>query len=317
MRIVYLGTPEFAVEPLKAILLDKSIEVVGVVCNPDKPFGRKKILTAPPVKQFAVDNGLPVYQFNKIREEGVGILKNLAPDFMVTCAYGQILSQEILDIAKYGVINIHASLLPKYRGASPIHYAIKNGEKVTGVTIMRSDKGIDTGDIITFRSIEILENETTGELFERLSILGAEMIVKALHSVFDGSATFTPQEHSKATLTKIIKKEDARIDWSLSAEEIVNHVRAFNPAPIAYTLLYGEPFKVYSSKKAQGKGEIGEIISNENSLVVACGDGAVELLMVQKAGGKAMRAEEFLRGAKIALNTKFVWLTIYTIAIEF
>ena len=156
MKIVYLGTPDFAVNPLKEILKDTNIEVLGVVCNPDKPVGRKKILTAPPVKQFALENGLKVFQFSKIREEGVEILKQLNPDIMVTCAFGQILSQEILDIPKFGVINIHASILPKYRGASPIHYAIKNGETSTGITIMRSDKGIDTGDIIEQKSIDIL-----------------------------------------------------------------------------------------------------------------------------------------------------------------
>lgn len=303
MRIVYLGTPEFAVQPLKAILLDTSIEVVGVVCNPDKPFGRKKILTPPPVKQFALENGLRVYQFHKIRDEGVEILKALKPDVMVTCAYGQILSQEILDIAKFGVINIHASLLPKYRGASPIHYAVKNGEKVTGITIMRSDKGIDTGDVITSKSLEILDNETTGELFERLSALGASMITEVLHSVYDGNANFTSQEHSKATFTKIIKKEDAIIDWNQSAECVVNHVRAFNPAPIAYTYLNGEPLKVYSAKISDGSGQAGQIISATNKLIVACKNGAVELLTIQKAGGKAMSAEDFLRGAKLTVNT--------------
>ena len=299
MRIVYLGTPDFAVQPLKQILQDKSIEVVGVVCNPDKPFGRKKILTAPPVKEFALSNGLQVFQFDKIRLEGVGVLKDLQPDIMVTCAYGQILSQEILDIPKFGVINIHASLLPKYRGASPIHYAIKNGETVTGITIMRSDKGIDTGDIITQQSLQILPEETCGQLFERLSSLGASMITSVLHSVYNGQATFIKQDNSIATLTKIIKKEDAIIDWNMSAGQIVDHIRAFNPAPVAYTTLDGEPFKVYLAKVSNGNGRAGEIINTNGTLTVACGEGAIDLLFVQKAGSKAMAVGDFLRGAKL------------------
>lgn len=299
MRIVYLGTPDFAVQPLKQILQDKSIEVVGVVCNPDKPFGRKKILTAPPVKEFALSNGLQVFQFDKIRLEGVGVLKDLQPDIMVTCAYGQILSQEILDIPKFGVINIHASLLPKYRGASPIHYAIKNGETVTGITIMRSDKGIDTGDIITQQSLQILPEETCGQLFERLSSLGASMIISVLHSVYNGQATFIKQDNSIATLTKIIKKEDAIIDWNMSASQVVDHIRAFNPAPVAYTTLDGEPFKVYLAKVSNGNGRAGEIINTNGTLTVACGEGAIDLLFVQKAGSKAMAVSDFLRGAKL------------------
>lgn len=303
MRILYLGTPDFAVNPLKEILKDKNIEVLGVVCNPDKPVGRKKILTAPPVKQFALENDLKVFQFSKIREEGVAILKQLNPDIMVTCAYGQILSQEILDIPRFGVINIHASILPKYRGASPIHYAIKNGETSTGITIMRSDKGIDTGDIIVQKSIDILENETCGELFERLSILGASMIVSTLYDVYNGSAKFIKQDDSLATLTKIIKKEDAIIDFNQDASMVVNHIRAFNPSPVAYTFLNGEPFKVYSAKAVNFCGAVGEVLSNDNQLIIGCKSGAVSLLTVQKAGGKAMDIKDFLRGTKLPLNS--------------
>lgn len=303
MRIIYLGTPDFAVNPLKEILNDKNIEILGVVCNPDKPVGRKKILTAPPVKQFALENGLKVFQFSRIREEGVETLKQLNPDIMVTCAFGQILSQEILDIPKFGVINIHASILPKYRGASPIHYAIKNGETSTGITIMRSDKGIDTGDIIAQKSIDILEDETCGSLFERLSVLGAGMIVPVLHDVFNGKAEFVKQDNEKATLTKIIKKEDAIIDFNQDANMVVNHIRAFNPSPIAYTFLNGEPFKVYNAKSVDLRGNVGEILANDNQLVIGCKKGAVSLLTVQKSGGKAMDIKDFMRGNKLQIGT--------------
>ena len=193
MRIVFLGTPDFSVEPLKRIVENSNHQVVAVVCNKDKPVGRKKILTPPPVKAYALSKGIPVFQYDKIRLEGVNDVKNLNPDLMITCAFGQILSKEILDIPLKGVINIHASLLPKYRGASPIHYAILNGEKTTGITIMKTDVGIDTGDVMFSKEIQILENETCGQLFERLSVLGAECIIDALNLMDNDRATFTPQ----------------------------------------------------------------------------------------------------------------------------
>lgn len=299
MRIVYLGTPDFSVEPLKRIVENTSHEVIAVVCNKDKPVGRKKILTAPPVKQYALSKNIPVFQYDKIRLEGVEDLKKLAPDLMITCAFGQILSQEILDIPRLGVINIHASLLPSYRGASPIHYAILNGEKKTGITIMKTDIGIDTGDIMFSEEVDILSNETCGELFERLSILGANCIQKALDLLESGKAVFTPQNHEKATLTKIIKKEHAFIDWSNSAEDIYNQVRAFNPAPIAFTLYNGQPFKVFECEVVDFNGNAGEVLSSNKELIVACGKGAISLKTVQKAGGNKVSARDFLLGNKI------------------
>lgn len=305
MKVVYLGTPDFAVLPLKALFEKQGVEIVAVICNRDKPTGRKQILTAPPVKQAAVDLGLPVFQYDKIRVEGVEDLKQLAPDLMITCAFGQILSQEILDIPKLGVINIHASLLPKYRGASPIHYAILNGEKQTGITIMRTDIGIDTGDILLQKTLEIGEKETCGELFGRLSVLGAECVVEAIDLIKSGKATFTRQDETKATYTKIIKKEQAIIDWTRSAEEIVNKVRAFNPAPVAFTFLNGEPFKVYQAEVCDENGEAGKVISADKTLIVGAGKNSVSLVKVCKAGGKPMNSADFLRGNSVPVGTVF------------
>ena len=301
MRIVYLGTPDFAVEPLK-LLIENGYNVIAVVTNRDKPVGRKQVLTAPPVKQFALENNISVFQYDKIRVEGVENLKQLNPDIMITCAFGQILSKEILDIPKYGVINIHASLLPKYRGASPIHFAILNGETKTGITIMKTNEGVDTGDIIYQEELEIKENETCGELFDRLSILGANCLIKTLPSIFDKTAKYTVQDDEKATFSKIIRKEMAKIDWNDSAKNIVNKIRAFNPAPIAYATFENNPFKIYSAQISSLKGNVGEILKADKELVIGCADGSISLNVVQKAGGKMMNIADFLRGNKLAVG---------------
>lgn len=305
MRIVYLGTPEFAVLPLKAIIDRTNHQVVAVVTNPDKPVGRKQIMTPPPVKVLANEYGIPVYQYNKIKLEGVLDLKNLNADLFITCAFGQILSQEILDLPKYGVINIHASLLPKYRGASPIHFAILNDEKHTGITIMKTDIGIDTGDILLQDSINIGEEETCGELFDRLSLLGADSIVKALSILDSGNAKFVKQGNDNVTYSRIIKKEMAKIDWNKDAQSIYNQVRAFNPAPVCFTTLNGETFKIYKCKVVDATGGVGEIISVDNEIIVGCKDKAISLLVVQKAGGKQMNVIDFLRGNKLSIGDKF------------
>ncbi len=305
MRIIYLGTPDFAVEPLKKIV-ESGYTVIAVITNKDKPVGRKKILTSPPVKVFAEQHNIPVYQYDKIRFEGVEDLKKLSPDLMITCAFGQILSQEILDIPKFGVINIHASLLPKYRGASPIHYAILNGETKTGITIMKTDIGIDTGDILLQKNLKIGEEETCGQLFERLSLLGAEAICQALPLIFEGNAQFLKQDDTIATHTKMIRKDDARIDWKKNNVEVVNQIRAFNPAPIAFTTLNGENFKIYSANAVNAVGKCGEIISTNNELIVGTGNGSVSLLKVQKAGSNAMDIKDFLRGNKLSVGEYLV-----------
>lgn len=305
MNIVYLGTPDFAVLPLIK-LIENNYNVVAVVTNKDKPVGRKGIITPPPVKVVATQHNIPVYQYDKIRVEGVEDLKKLNPDLMITCAFGQILSEEILSIPRFGVVNIHASLLPKYRGASPIHYAILNGETKTGITIMKTDVGVDTGDIITIQTVDIGEKETCGQLFERLSVIGADLIVKTLPSILDGTAVYQKQNDLEATYTKIFNKKDAMIDWCDSARSIYNKIRAFNPAPIAYCLLNGEPFKIFEAEVKDLTGEAGCVISAENELIIACGDKAVSLLRVQKAGGKAMDIKDFLRGNKFSKGERFI-----------
>ncbi len=301
MRIIYLGTPDFAVGPLKK-LIENGYDVIAVVTNKDKPVGRKQVLTAPPVKQFALENNIPVYQYEKIRFEGVDTLRELNPDIMITCAFGQILSKEILDIPRFGVINIHASILPKYRGASPIHFAILNGEKTTGITIMKTNEGVDTGDIIYQEEIEIGENETCGELFDRLSVLGADCLIKTLPSVFNNTAKYVVQDDEKATFSKIIRKEMAKIDWNDTAKNIINKIRAFNPSPIAFATFENNPFKIYSAKVSALKGGVGEILKADNELVIGCIDGSVSLSVVQKAGGKMMNIADFLRGNKLVVG---------------
>ena len=304
MKIVFLGTPDFAVKPLEAILKSNH-QVLAVVTQPDKPVGRKGVITPCDVKVYAQSMGVKTLAYNKIRLEGVEELKSLNPDIMVTCAYGQILSKEILDIPPLGVINIHASLLPKYRGASPIHYAILSGETETGITIMKTDVGIDTGDIISQQKIDILDNETCGELFDRLSVIGADLLIKTLPEIMEGKARFIKQDDEKATYTKIIDKQMAKIDWTKSAKDIVNQVRAFNPMPTAFTMFEGNPFKIYEAIECDLAGEVGKVIKADKSLVIGCGERSVELRVVQKAGGKPMNINDFLRGNKILVGEDF------------
>lgn len=299
MRIVFLGTPDFAVLPLESIIKSGKDTVVAVITNKDKPTGRKQILTAPPVKETALKYNIPVYQYDKIRIEGVNDLKNLNPDIMITCAFGQILSQEILDIAKYGVINIHGSLLPKYRGASPIQYAILNGEKESGITVMQTDIGIDTGDIILQEKVKIEDSDTAKELFDKLSILGAKCILKALDLIRDNKATFIKQKEEDATFSKIIKKESAKIDFSDTKENIINKIRAYNPWPVAFFEYNGQNIKVFMAKSDERAGNMGEIICSDKELLIGCKNGSINILTLQKAGGNKMNAVDFLRGNKI------------------
>lgn len=305
MRIVYLGTPDFAVAPLKAIMEVKNVEVVAVVTNHDKPVGRKQVLTPPPVKVLAKEKGIEVLQYKKIRLEGVEKLKELKPDLMITCAFGQILSQEIIDIPKLGVVNIHASLLPKYRGASPIHYAILNGEKETGITIMKTDVGIDTGDIIYQEKTEIQKNEKCGELFDRLSELGAKCIKRVLPDILTGKYKLIKQDDKLATYSKMVKKEDALIDFNDTAENVVNKIRAYNPSPIAYTFYNGEQYKIYDAEVDERKGNVGDVISNSKELIIACKDKSISVKMIQKQGGKSMDIKSYLLGNKPQIQSKF------------
>lgn len=311
MRIVYAGTPEFAVAPLKAIL-EKGFHVVGVITQSDKPQGRKGVLTPPPVKQFALERGIPVLQPNKLRDE-LDSVQALNADVLITCAYGQILTQETLDLFKKGVWNIHAGLLPKYRGASPIQSCILAGETETGVCVMKTELGLDSGDILLVKKTEIKETETYGELSERLSGLGAQAIVEALDALKTGDYTLTPQEEQGVNVVRKINKEHAKIDFKKTAQEIVNLVRAMNPAPVAYGEIEGNKINVYGAEKAEISEEeknavCGEIVSEspKRGLIVKCKDGAVKLTQVQASGGKRMSGGDFLNGRKVRKGQVFI-----------
>lgn len=315
MKIVFAGTPEFAVAPLKG-LIDGGFEVVGVITQADKPQGRKGILTPPPVKSLAAEYGIPVLQPSKIREE-VDFVKGLGGDMLVTCAYGQILTQEILDLFPKGVWNIHAGLLPKYRGASPIQSCILAGEKETGVCIMKTELGLDCGDILLVEKTQIGEGETYGELSNRLSLLGAELLIKALKRLESGEYTLTPQGEEGVQIVRKIGKEHAKIDFRKSAEEIVNLVRAMNPAPVAFADLEGQKINVYRAEVGvltDGEQEVlklaefGEVLSDspKRGLLVKCLDGALKLTEVQAAGGKRMGGGDFLNGRKARKGQVFL-----------
>ena len=310
MKIVYAGTPRFAVAPLKKII-GEGYGVAGVVVQPDKPQGRKGILAPPPVKAFALERGLTVFQPQKIRAE-TDALKALGGDILITCAYGQILTQEVLDLFPLGVWNIHASLLPKYRGASPIQSAVLNGERETGVTVMKTALGLDTGDILLSLKTEIGEKETFGELSDRLSLLGAEALLKALQSIEKGNFALVKQRDEDAVLTRKIAKESAKIDFSLPAEKIVNLVRGMNPEPTAFAEIEWALLNVFCAERAvcpEGSegAAAGEILSDtpKQGFLVKCGDGAVKLAEVQAAGGRRMKGSDFLNGRKVKKGQVF------------
>ena len=304
MKIVFAGTPEFAVKPLVEIVAS-GFSVVGVITQEDKPQGRKGILTPPPVKTKALELGLPVLQPKKIRDE-VEAVKALGGDLLVTCAYGQILTQEVLDAFPLGVWNIHAGLLPAYRGASPIQSCILNGDKETGVSIMKTELGLDCGDVLTVEKTEILDGETYGELSDRLSALSAPLVVKALKTLESGDYTLTPQGEDGVCIYRKIEKSQVKIDFTRSATEIVNLVRAANPAPVAYTACEGVAINVYRAEVAQMSedyeaAECGGVVCDipKKGLLVRCADGVVKLVEVQAAGGKRMQGSDFLNGKKI------------------
>ena len=306
MRIVFMGTPDYSVKTLQ-LLYDKGHDIVGVFAQPDKPVGRKQVLTPPPVKVLAEELNIPVYQPNTLRNgEALEIIKELNPEVIVVVAYGKILPKEILEFSKYGCINGHASLLPKYRGASPIQWCIVCGEKQTGVTIQQMDEGIDTGDILSAETVDILPYETAEELFERLSLISAELMVETLEKIEKGEVTPIKQNESEATYAPIIKKEMAKLDFTQDAEKIFNAVRGYYSWPCAYFFLDGKRIKVFSAKVSNmSSKEPGEVIENNNKLIISCGNNtSIELLTVQLEGSKAMTAAQMLCGKKIPLGTK-------------
>lgn len=301
MRIVFLGTPDFSV-PSLSMLIEKGYEIVGVITQPDRAKGRTMKLQSPPVKELALQYGLKVYQFDRIsRGEGAELLRSLAPDLMVTAAFGQILSADNLSVPTIGCINVHGSLLPKYRGAAPIQWAVIDGEQKTGVTTMFTDVGLDTGDILLKRELEIGPDETAGELFDRIAILGANTLIETIELLERGELKRIPQEHAQATKCKMISKADARIDWTKSAQQIHNLVRGMNPWPVAYCELNGETVKIYKTRLTAGKGESGQILSADlkEGLVVAAGEGAIEILDLQEPCCKRMNAKAYLCGNPI------------------
>lgn len=307
MRVVFMGTPEFAVPSLKA-LLDAGYGVVGVFTQPDRPVGRGHKLAACPVKKLAVERGVPVYQFERLRnEEGLACLRSLAPDIVVTAAFGQILSQALLDVPKMGTVNVHASLLPAYRGAAPINWCILNGETRTGVTTMLTDAGVDTGAMLLRRETDIGETETAAELSARLSQLGAELLLETLKGYIAGEIAPTPQDERLASRQPMLKKEMGLIDWTRSAKEIACQARGLDPWPSAYTDYAGGTLKIYRARPAMGEGEPGTVLrsSAKEGLFVACGEGALEVLEMQAPGGKRMSARAYLAGKKIEPGTRF------------
>ena len=307
MRIMFMGTPDFSTPCLEA-LVKAGHDVVGAVSQPDKPQGRGRKLVPTQVKQAAMRLGLPVFQPEKLRDgEFERILLGVDPELIVVVAYGKILPKFVLDYPKYGCINVHASLLPKYRGAGPIQRAIIDGEKVTGVTTMYMSEGLDEGDILLSRETEIAPDETAGELFERLSELGAELLIETIEEIESGRAVRTKQDDALSSYAPMLKKEDGDIDWNKTAAEIVNLVRGTNPWPMAYTRYEGETMKVISARADGGwiggePGKILEIVNNPDkskSLAVGCADGRVLIDELQFKGGKRMAVRDYLNGHEI------------------
>ncbi len=304
MRIVFLGTPSFGVPSLEA-LLAVGHEVVGVFTQPDRPKGRGKKMELSPVKECAVAHGIPVFQPVKIRLESVEDLKALAPDLCVTAAFGQILSQEILDIPKYGTVNVHSSLLPKYRGSSPINWAIICGETVTGVTTMMTDRGMDTGDILLQRKVDILPGETAGELTDRLALVGAELLVETISLLEKNACPRVPQNHAEMSYYPLLNKEMGRIDWQMTAKEIICRVRGLSPWPGTYTLMDGETMKIWTAEEVEAvDGMPGDILlaDPKRGLIIKAGENAVKIHELQAQGGKRMKATDYMRGHPIKIS---------------
>lgn len=319
MRVLFLGTPEFAVLPLKAIK-ESTHELVGVISQPDREKDKKGRLKKTPVHEFADESGLPCYQFEKIGEHADEI-KSMRADVMVTAAYGQLLPQKVLDIAPHGIVNIHASLLPQYRGSSPIQTALLDGCKQTGITLMRTELSMDSGDILAQRATDVLPEDTAGVLSERLSRMGAEMIVELLDGMQDGKIKAEKQNSELATYCKKIGKQDGLIDWSHSAESIFNRIRAMNPWPVAYTFFCGKNIKIYAAQVLTVEGlpqnlqnfyvgckdrRCGEIMTDGKRLAVICGEGLLDIVCLQAPGKNRLPAADFLRGFAMKSGDCFV-----------
>ncbi len=304
MRIVFMGTPDFAVPSLQA-LIDAGHDVCAVYTQPDKPQGRKQILTAPPVKTLALEHDIPVFQPNTLKnEDEQARLRELAPEVIIVVAYGKLLPKAVLDIPPHGCINVHGSLLPRWRGAAPIQWAVIAGDEMAGVTTMQMAEGLDTGDMLLTYETKVGEKETAGELFDRLAQSGAELLTQTLVKLDE--ITPRPQDDAQSCYAHMLDKQMAVIDWSKSAHEIDCLIRGLNPWPIALTTLSGERLKVFAAEKAAGNGEPGTVLEADpkKGLTVACGEGALKLIEIQLVGGKRMKATDFLRGHVIEVGTK-------------
>ena len=304
MRIVFMGTPDFAVPSLQA-LIDAGHDVCAVYTQPDKPQGRKQILTAPPVKTLALEHDIPVFQPNTLKnEDEQARLRELSPEVIIVVAYGKLLPKAVLDIPPHGCINVHGSLLPRWRGAAPIQWAVIAGDEMAGVTTMQMAEGLDTGDMLLTYETKVGEKETAGELFDRLAQSGAELLTQTLVKLDE--ITPRPQDDAQSCYAHMLDKQMAVIDWSKSAHEIDCLIRGLNPWPIALTTLSGERLKVFAAEKAAGNGEPGTVLEADpkKGLTVACGEGALKLTEIQLVGGKRMKATDFLRGHAIEVGTK-------------
>ena len=301
MNVVFMGTPDFAVPSLENIA--KVHNVQAVFTQPDKPVGRKMVLTPPDVKVCAEKLGIPVYQPVKLKDsDSYEIIKELNPDVIVVVAYGQILPENILNIPKYGCINVHGSLLPKYRGAAPIQWSVLNGDKVTGVTTMYMEKGLDTGDILETKEYKIGINDTAGEVFDTLAEMGGKLILDTLEKAEKGQLHPIKQDDSKSSYAKMLDKSMCNIDFSKTNLQVHNQVRGLSPWPVASTKLNGKVLKIFETRLAEGKGKPGEIL-NTNPLTIACGEGAVVVNTVQLQGKKKMDSKAFLQGHKLEKGT--------------
>ena len=303
MKIVFMGTPDFAVPSLQA-LLDAGHEVCAVYTQPDKPQGRKQILTAPPVKELALQYHIPVYQPATLKnEEEQEKLRALAPEVIIVVAYGKLLPKAVLDIPPRGCINVHGSLLPRWRGAAPIQWSVIAGDQKAGVTTMQMAEGLDTGDMLLTYETEIGARETAGELFDRLAQAGAELLVRTLVEL--DSITPRPQDDSRSCYAHMLDKQMAVIDWAKSAREIDCLIRGLSPWPVALTTLDGARLKIYAAEPVSGTGKPGEVLESDpkKGLTVACGAGALALHEVQLVGGKRMKSADFLRGHAIDKGT--------------
>lgn len=305
MDIVFMGTPEFAVPCLQR-LIDDGHNVKGVFTQPDKPKGRGHKMQFPPVKECAVNAGIPVYQPTKMRDgEALSVIEMLNPELIIVVAYGKLLPKEILDFPRYGCINMHASLLPRYRGAAPIQWCVINGEKESGVTAMQMDVGLDTGDMLLTKTVSIGENETAGELHDELSLLGAQVMAETIDLLLKGELIPEKQDDEKSNYAPMLTKDLCPINWNESALSIHNKVRGLSPWPVATAKLGEKTIKIHKTIISdKSNGQPGEVIVSDKKLVVSCGEStSIEIVVLQTEGKKAMKASDFLRGNPIEVGT--------------